>query len=390
MTHDQLLALLRNGESSTVEFKSENVRPDSLAGEIVSFANFKGGTILIGVGDDGIVEGVARTDMESFIVNICRNNIRPSMIPRIERAFLGDKQLYLVMVPEGDDIYATAKGHYYIRVGSTKQQPTQQELLRLFQKRNLLQFDETPVLSAGSESIDLIKVNAYLRKLDQVPLDEEDAAHGLEQDLINLSILTSTDTGIYPTLAGLLLFGKNPQKYFPTCIISCGAYAEDDFLSDVIREDDISGTLVEMIERSISFLKLTMPKFTRTDGELIRTETYAYPVEALREAIVNAVCHRDYTISGSSIRIFLCRNRLEIRSPGSLPNTLTLESMLYRQFTRNQTLASFLAPMGYMEKRGKGILKMVKLCELQKVQCHLSLTDDNSEFVVIFTPKAKN
>ena len=385
MTTEELLELIKNGESSRVEFKSEDVRPESLAGEIVSFANFAGGTIFIGVSDAGNIQGVRRVDMEEFVINVCRNNIKPSIIPMIEKKKLNEKIVYIVTIAEGDDIYSTSKGNYFIRVGSTKQQPTQQELLRLFQKRNLIQFDEIPVLSSNFKSIDIVKVNTYLRKLDQSPLND-DTSYGIEQDLINLSILISTDIGIYPTIAGLLLFGKNPQKYFPSYMISCGAYSGTDFISDVIREDDIIGTIEDIVEKTIAFLKLTMPKFTSVERGVERVETYVYPTEVLREAIVNAVCHRDYTISGASIRVLLFQDRLEIRSPGGLPNTLTLESMVYRQFTRNQTIASFLAPMGYMEKRGKGILKMFKLCKLNRVKCELSITDDKGEFVVTLTP----
>ena len=111
---------------------------------------------------------------------------------------------------------------------------------------------------------------------------------------------------------------------------------------------------------------------------------YLYPVEAIREGIVNAVCHRDYTISGTAVRLFLFNNRLEIRSPGGLPNTLTVENMLYRQFTRNQMIASFLTGYGYMERRGKGILRMIKLCQANNILCDFSLTPDKNEFVVTY------
>ena len=381
MTFEQLQSILMSGESSTVEFKTEDVRVESLAGEIVALANLAGGVILIGVEDDGAVQGVRRNDMEAFIVNVCRNAIRPSILPQIEKMFHGDKLIYIITIEQGDAVYSTAAGKYFIRVGSTKQQPTQQELLRLFQKRNLVQFDETPVLSGSLQSIAIPKVDAYLRRLGQQGLDEEHEL-GLEQELVNLSILTTTQTGTYPTLAGLLLFGKDPQKHFPSYTVTCGAYAGSDFLADVIREDDLTGTLDQLIENAISFLKLTMPKRTHLANGLQRVDNYLYPVDVLREAVVNAVCHRDYTITGSSIRILLFQDRLEIRSPGGLPNTLTLESMIYRQFTRNQSLASFLAGLGYMEKRGKGILRMMRIAAQNNVACDFFLTEDRGEFVV--------
>lgn len=323
--------------------------------------------------------------MEEFIVNVCRNNVRPSLIPIIETVRFDDKHIMVVTIQPGHDIYSTSKGNYFIRVGSTKQQPTQQELLRLFQKRNALQFDEAPVLSATIYSIDLNKVDRFLKKLDQSPLDDSSTL-GVEQELINLSVLISTESGVYPTLGGLLFFGKNPQKFFPSFNLLCGAYHGSDLASEPIREDDIHGSIEELVEKAIAFLKLTMSKKQTMEGGIKRIETYQYPIDALREGIVNAICHRDYTISGSSIRILLFSDRLEIRSPGGLPNTLTLQSMIYRQFTRNQTIASFLSGTGYMEKRGKGIIRIMKECEKENMTCDFSLSPDQHEFVVTLIP----
>jgi predicted HTH transcriptional regulator len=124
------------------------------------------------------------------------------------------KPVFAVTIPKGDTICSTSKGLYYIRVGSTKQIPTQQELLRLFQKKNILQFDETPVLKAKPESIDLYKIDAYLAKLGLSPINREEKP-ALTHDLVNLSIIVDIDRCYYPTFGALLAFGKNPQKYFP-------------------------------------------------------------------------------------------------------------------------------------------------------------------------------
>ena len=163
------------------------------------------------------------------------------------------------------------------------------KLLRLFQKRNLIQFDETPVLKAELKSINLDKVNKYLLNLGQSPLDVENEAL-LVNDLINLSISIEMDNSVFTTLGGLLAFGKRPQHYFPSYTVSCGAYKGDDFLSET--------------------------------------------------------------------------------------------SMIYRQFTRNQTIASFLAGYGFMERRGKGILKIMKLCKQKNIQADFQITPDDNEFVV--------
>lgn len=383
MKQKELLEIVRNGESSKIEFKREEVHPNSLAEEIVAFANFDGGTILIGVDDSGELIGSSRDDIDEFIVNVCRNNVRPSIIPVIEKVVVDEKKIVIVTIPRGDTAYSTSRGLYFIRIGSTKQTPTQQELLRLFQKKNMLQFDETPVINSSLDSIDISKVNAYLARLGQSEVDEENK-QGLVRELINLSILIEVEEKVFPSIGGILAFGKNPQRYFPSYTVVCGAYKGGDFLSDTVRENDLTGTLDELIEDTIAFLKLTLPQEQELERGVLRRNDYLYPIEAIREGVVNAVCHRDYTITGTAIRVFLFRDRLEIRSPGSLPNTLTVGNMLFRQFTRNQMIASFLTGYGYMERRGKGMLRMLKLCEANGIMCNFSLTPDNSEFVVTF------
>ncbi|RLC05272.1 MAG: histidine kinase [Deltaproteobacteria bacterium] len=383
MTQHELIEIIRNGESSKVEFKTEDVHPISLAGEIVSFANFEGGIILLGVDDAGQIIGCVRNDMEEFVINVCRNTVKPSIIPVIEKIIINDRMILAVTIARADIPLMASRGMYYIRVGSTKQIPTQQELVRLFQRKNMLEFDESPVIRASPADIDIPKVNRYLAGMEQSPLDE-DNEKALRYDLINLSILTEMDDTLHPSFGGLLVFGKNPQKYFPSCNILCGAYRGNDFLSETIREKDLGGTADEIIEDAIAFLKLTMPQEDTLEQDIRRKVSYQYPIEAIREGIVNALCHRDYTITGSSVRIFLFQDRLEIRSPGGLPNTITLENMLFRQFARNQAIASFLSGYGYMERRGKGILRMIRSCEAKGIECVFSLGSDNDEFVVTY------
>ena len=375
-------ALLSEGESSYVEFKNAQVNPVSLAEEIIAFANSDGGTILIGVDDDGAISGVNAPIMEMQVINICRNNIRPSLIPRISKKIVNNLAILVVEVDSADTVYCTVQGKYFIRVGSTKQSPTQQELLRLFQRRRMITFDETPVLQAGIASIDMGKVDAYLLRMGVSPLDIENA-DSIKNDLINLSILSSVDSN-HPSLAGYLSFGRHPQKVYPSYTIMAGAYVGTDVTTATVREKEITGSLDDLIEDAMAFFKLTLPQTFKIPDGIRREDRYAYPMMALREALVNAVAHRDYTISGSAIRIFIFENRVEIRSPGGLCNTMTLESLPYRQFTRNQNIASFLSGLGYMERRGKGILRMKKLAKEYDLDCRFSLTPDQSELVVCF------
>ena len=289
-------------------------------------------------------------------------------------------------IPKGETAYATNKGLYYIRAGSTKQIPDQYELLRLFQKKNIIQFDETPVLKASIDSLNISKVDKYLQRLELSPMDEAN----LKQELINLSILCHYDEQYYPTLAGFLTFARQPQQYFPSYSIRCGAYHGTDLTSETIRETDLTGTFDEIIEDAVSFCKLTIPQTKELENDIQYKVNYLYPIMALREAIVNAVCHRDYTIVGSSIRIFVFSDRIEIRSPGGLANTLSIENMLYRQYLRNQMIASFLSGYSYMERRGKGLMKIKKVCSNSNIDCRFYVPNDNNEFVVIMKKNLKS
>ncbi len=273
MNQNELIEIIRNGESSKVEFKTEDVHPTSLAGEIVSFANFEGGVVLLGVDDAGQIIGCTRDDMEEFVVNVCRNTVRPSIIPVIEKFVINDRRVLAVTIARGETPHADSRGMYHIRVGSTKQIPTQQELVRLFQRRDMLQFDESPVIKASPRDIDIAKVNRYLAGLDQSPLDEENE-RALRHDLINLSILVELDETPHPSFGGLLLFGKDPQRHLPSCNILCGAYRGDDFLSETIRETELGGTADQLIEDAIAFLKLTMPREETLEDDIRRRVSY--------------------------------------------------------------------------------------------------------------------
>lgn len=380
MKSTDILELIGNGESSAVEFKTDEVHSMALAEEIVAFANFDGGMILIGVTDDGAISGCRRSDIEPFVVNVCRNNVRPSILPYIEKIVIDGKKILVVRIAAGSTPHATSAGRYFIRIGSTNQVPNQQELLRLFQKRNILQFDETPVLKAGIEDINKEKVDAYLDRIGQSLLNQ-DSSKTLAQDLSNLSVVMNIEGQECPTLAGILAFGRQPQRFFPSYTVVCGAYRGSSLLSETVSEKTLTGTLDVLVEDTMSFLRLVIPQDPQREGPR-RRDAFKYPIDALREAVVNAICHRDYTISGSGIRVFVFDDHLEIRSPGGLPNTLTLESMVYRQFARNQVIASFLAGMGYMEKRGKGVLRIKRQCQEAAVACQFELTPDNSELVL--------
>ncbi|MEK7727632.1 MAG: ATP-binding protein, partial [candidate division KSB1 bacterium] len=257
---------------------------------------------------------------------------------------------------KNSNVVSTQDGKYYIRVGSTKRQPSKDELARLFQRSRQIQFDETVIEAASLSDIDLARVDAFLQGLKQPALGESKLP--LENLLLNLRILKADERGVFPTVAGVLAFGKNGQSLLPGAEIQAAYYRGDSRTSEVLDQKAIRGAVTEQIEAAVSFVKNNMRVGSVIQG-VKRIEFPEYSWEAAREAITNAVAHRNYSLAGSGIRLFMYADRLEVLSPGRLPNTLTLESIKVVQFARNQLLASYLAGMGYMEKRGEGILRMI-------------------------------
>ncbi len=349
-------ALLERGEDSTLEFKREAPHPDALAAEIVAFANTAGGTILFGVEDDGKICGVSDMKLEERLVSICRQNVDPPIIPVITKLKNNGVHVLALYIPKNPSVVSTQDGKYYIRVGSTKRQPSKEELARLFQRSRQIQFDETVIEAAKRDDIEPAKVDAFLQGLKQPALNESKLP--AENLLLNLRILKNEERGVFPTVAGLLAFGKNAQFFLPGAEIQAAHYRDDSRTSEVLDQKTIRGTVTEQIEGAVGFVKNNMRIGSVIQG-IKRIEFPDYSLEAVREAITNAVAHRNYSLSGSGIRLFMYVDRLEVISPGGLPNTLTLENIKVVQFSRNQLLASYLAGMGYMEKRGEGILRMI-------------------------------
>ncbi len=368
------------GEDSRSEFKeiviSEKRRvqsPDTkaIADEMVAFANTDGGTIFLGVDDKGIVRGLPNKrleDIEKWIINIATNNCSPPIRPILHREQLirsdgTDAVIILVEIHRGLFVHATNSGLHYERIGSTKQILSGTRLARLFQKRErTFIFDERPVLTATLNDLDQGKLARYLDGPSQtIPW----------QDLLQNIKVISTSAGdvIRPTVAGILAFGKAPQNHLPSAYIEAAVYRNIHLTShDLVHSDRIHGNAGEQIETAIKFVDRFMLK--PAQKPVGRIDYPQYDIRTIREAIVNAVAHRDYSILGSKIRMFLFSDRIEIYSPGRLPNALTIDSMAYNVFTRNQLLVNFLSRMkspttgcAFLESRGEGVRLILSIGE---------------------------
>jgi len=363
------------GEDSFAEFKEVRLQGQSVrspnteefAGELVAFANADGGAVFLGVDDGGVVRGIPETalgDVEQWVINIASNNCDPPIRPAIRKVTLpdpsgADERVMLVHVMRSLYVHRTSGGRWYVRVGSTKRDLTQPELSRLFQERGrTFVFDESPVMGSLPEDID--------QRLFENTLG---APRGisLEQLLLNRRVLVEAEDGsLRPTVAGLLCFCSDPSQHLPGAHIHAAVYRDVRRHSDdLVHSQDVRGPVDSQIDEAMAFVDRFMLKPARKS---VGREDYPqYTLGAVHEAIVNAVAHRDYSIAGGKIRLFLYADRLEILSPGNLPNTVTVESMRFRQFTRNQLLVSFLSKMkssktgrSYIEERGEGVTRIVE------------------------------
>ena len=339
---EEIRRQIRLGEDSRWEFKEiefagnvpRSPRRNDLADELAAFANTDGGVVLCGVTDSGNVQGMSRKQMdalEQLLVEVCADLIRPPIRPTILRKEIKEGSPFLLVeVPQGHTQHDSPGGSYH-RVGSSKRRMTSDEQLRLAQQRGqarFLWFDKQPVEGTGFGSLD-----ESLWK----PLLSTVGAADPEPALERLGLLTSDENGIIrATVAGVLLCSHSPEESLPNACITATCYRGNDRGSGQIDSQTITGPLNRQITEAVAFAVRNMRVGAYKNPA--RTELPQYSEAALFEAIVNAVVHRDYSIRGSRIRLSMFADRLEIDSPGGLPNNLTIDSMDVRQSTRNEDL----------------------------------------------------
>jgi len=362
MDKRELMEIIEKGEDSFIEFKEEKVHSDDLASEIVAFANTEGGIILLGVSDKKEIKGISKPDKEmQRVENISYNSCEPSIAVAIEKIKVEDRIVLCIHISKGPERpYRTNRGVYYIRTSAGKRQATREELLRLYQATRSIYYDELPVPKTSIDDLDILYFRRFFEGFYQTKIEE---SLDLNKLLENMKILTRMDGDLFFTVGGYLLFGLNPQKEFPFCKITVAKF-EGNEIGEEFEKKDLEGKLEEQIKAADTVLNLYLK--TRVEIRGFENELKPeIPREVLREAVVNAIAHRDYHIA-SQIRIFVFDNRIEIISPGKLPNVVTLENIkLGVHSERNPLIVSYLAKMGYMTQIGTGIIRMIRLLKEQ-------------------------
>lgn len=395
MTRSELLEIINNGENSGVEFKRDVVANHDLAKELVAFSNLNGGMVLLGVEDDGTISGITRQGLEEWVMTTCRDKIRPGIIPFFEivRDVELGRDLAIVSVSRGYNVHSlwhNNRNTYFIRVGTQSREPSPEELGRLFQQRGFFRAELRPVSGATLADLDRRRLRDYFGRIRQqeVPPDEDEAAW--KTLLGNTEIMT--EEGV--TVGGMLLFGTTPNRFLPHAGVDAAAFpgTEKDYAARervALRGPmtplfDASGALVEngLVEQALEFVRRNTPVTAVIDNGR-RVDKPAYPPEALREAIVNALIHRDYLLTSTDIELTVYSDRLEIISPGRLPNGITPERMRAgTRAARNQLLKDVMRDYRYLEHMGMGIPRKIIAGMQRHNNTMPDLVEDQERFIL--------
>ena len=458
MTKTELREIIANGRNSGIEFKRDLADGHELAKDVVAFANGWGGRILLGVDDDGSVHGLGKSDppsrlgapdtgqhsyrwLDQLVMQTCRDKIQPAIVPYVDvyRDVVADRAVVVVETTRGWNMHHVLHHQHrtcYIRTGSSSREAGPDEVKRQFPIRGRFRPELRPVSGTSIADLDRRRLMDYFNRVrDQYapaswPSAEWRQSTGAwarredekrwrtlvehtEQEwhetreaeweslLVNTEILDDGNRRA-ATVAGLMLFGKNPGRFLPQAKIDAVACFGSDAVACFGSEKDyaareratlrgpivclkgVDGTELEpgLIEQAVQFVRRNIEPVTLEDG-VRRQERWDYPEEVIREALVNAIVHRDYLLSGSNIELGIYSNRLEIVSPGRLTDGITPERMRVGcRSARNELLKDVMRDYGYVEHMGMGVPRKIIRGMREHNGTEPDLIEENERFTV--------
>lgn len=407
MLKTELLEIIANGENSGVEFKRDDIRPEQLAKEIVAFANVLGGRIFLGVEDNGQLTGLQCADRQEWVLNVFRDKVHPQIIPFYEEIQVaanlrvavvtiapGISKPYVVRHKNREDVY--------IRMGDRSEIASREQQLRLFESGGLLHVEVLPVAGTTLSNIDKSKLDFYLRSIIKDPEIPVTDAEWTER-LLGLGLMAEDGLGnTVCSVAGLLCFGIKPRRYLRQAGLRVMSFSGDDkeyqALLDVVLDAPLVGRWevtktgqMQLVDEGLieKFSDTIQPFISREagkiDGNMRREKTFYYPWEAIRETVINALVHRDWTRS-VDIEVTNYSDRLEVISPGKLQNSMTISKMVAGQRSpRNTLMVEILRDYGYVDSRGMGVrTKVIPLMkQINQTDPIFEATDDYLKTVLL-------
>ena len=377
MKPPELLELIAAGENSGLEFKRDDLRPEQLAREVVALANLQGGRILLGVEDDGTITGIGRDDLEEWVMDsVFGRIVHPMILPFYEEVPVDDvRRVAVVTVTQGATkpyvVRYRGREEIYIRGGSTSRRASREQQARLFVLGGLIQTELLPVSGSGLCDLSRERLADYLTSIfgdREVPQTDEE----WNERLCALGFMAEREDGEPAcTIAGLILFGYRPRRLLRHAGIRWMCFDGRDKTYDALDDQVIEGPLVDLwkalsggrervekgvIERLADAMRPFVSEEAGEVEESMRRERrWHYPLEAVREGVVNALTHRDWT-RYEEIEVVRYADRIEILSPGALQNGMTIGKMVAGQrVPRNLLISETMRDYGYSDARGMGV-----------------------------------
>ncbi|OQY58394.1 MAG: transcriptional regulator [Desulfobacteraceae bacterium 4572_88] len=372
----ELLEIVSNHENSGVEFKRDDIRPEQLAKEVVALANLQGGRIFLGVEDDGTISGIQKDNTQEWVLNVLRDKVHPQLIPFYEEIRLADgRTVAVVSIASGlskpYSVRHNNREDVYIRMGDRSELASREQQLRLFESGGLLHVETLPVPGAGSDQLDMDRISFYLEHIIQDPEIPETEQEWTER-LYGMGLMAEDGLGNKVcSLAGLVCFGIAPRRYLKQAGIRVMSFRGLDKEYQAQLDEVLDGPMVArwkitkagrnlvdngLIEKLSAMIgPFISQESSEIDEHMRREKKCFFPWPAVRETLVNALIHRDWT---RSVDIEVCNysDRLEIISPGKLRNTMTVEKMIAGQRSpRNPLIVEILRDFSYVDARGMGI-----------------------------------
>ncbi len=371
METTELIDLLSRGEDSRQQFKADMTNADALAAEIVALCNTVGGRIFIGVNDDGSVRGLSGADvarLNQLIANAASQVVRPAVNPLTENVPHPNGTVMVVSIPEGiSKPYMDKNGTIWMKNGSDKRRATsREELQRMFQQARLVHADETPVTNLSVGDVDSSYFATFYEQQFGESLDQNNLP--LPQLLTNMNLMNQGQLNV----AGSLLFAKAPHYALPAFIVKAVAFVGNEIEGErYIDSRDITGKLADVFRQTLGFIIANTRAAQGEQGFNSQGQPET-PHIVWEELVANALIHRDYFLS-APVRVLVFANRVEIISPGHLPNNLTIENIKAGNSNmRNPILASFAAKLLPYRGLGSGLLRALRAWP------HIELIDDRA------------
>ncbi len=361
MNEKELLNLIKDLETHAVEFKESLSLKDEIGEAVSALSNTHGGLILVGVSDKKEVVGVqiGKKTLED-LANYIKQHTDNHVFPKISTVRVEDKDVIVINVKESDEKPVFFKGKAYIRVGKSRHQLSASEIRKLAKESGKKAYwDEQVCEGASLKDIDNEKIKAFLRKAKAERNFDIDENTPIIEALERLELLK----GGKLTNAAVLLFGKNPQKFFIVAETRCARFKGIEPVKPFIDMKVFGGSIIEQVDKSMAFALEHIPMKVYLAGKPEREERYEYPPDAIREAIINAICHRDYQVP-SNIQIRIFDDRIEVWGAGPLPEPLTPEDLTekHESILRNPMIAKCFFLIKFIEQWGTGTNDIMRMC----------------------------